>query len=68
MTVRKTKRPIRGEVYRRKDKRFDFRFVSPNGLIVSHTTQGFSSRGNAHRGLTSFLDGVATGVEIVDIV
>ena len=67
MTVRKTVRPLRAEIFRRKDKLFDFRFVSPNGMTVSSTSQGFSSKGNARRGLNGFLSGIETGVEIVDV-
>jgi uncharacterized protein YegP (UPF0339 family) len=46
---------MRVELFRRKDKLVDFRFVAPNGLTVNSTSQGFSSKGNAIRSVDAFL-------------
>jgi uncharacterized protein YegP (UPF0339 family) len=59
---------MRVELFRRKDKLCDFRFVAPNGLTVGSTSQGFSSKGNAKRGVESFLHRLGLTIDAVDIV
>jgi uncharacterized protein YegP (UPF0339 family) len=59
---------MRVEIFRRKDKLIDFRFVAPNGLTVGSTSQGFSSKGNAKRGVESFLGRLGVKLEVVDLV
>lgn len=68
MTPSKTQRKMRVEIFRRKDKLVDFRFVAPNGLTVGSTSQGFSSKGNAKRGVESFLARLGVKLEVVDLV
>lgn len=66
MTRSKTDRKMRAEVFRRKDGLTDFRFVAPNGLIVGSTSQGFSSKGNAKRGLVAFLSRLGLTIDAVE--
>lgn len=67
MTRSKTDRKMRVEIFRRKDKLCDFRFVAPNGLTVGSTSQGFSSKGNAKRGVESFLARLGLTLEAVEL-
>jgi uncharacterized protein YegP (UPF0339 family) len=68
MTPSKTSRKMRVEIFRRKDGLTDFRFVAPNGLTVGSTSQGFSSKGNAKRGVSSFLGRLGLKLDAVELV